>query len=206
MYRIKSYDAEVGREMCMDVGEQELRHALKHDQISFTYDAENKAFQNAVLDRLKLIPGHDLNNDGFLNADDVQRDDLTFALVAEGRWKPVKVMIEVGEGGRKKRIREKQKEAQRKAEMAKALQEHEKRVREGKEEEEELENVVKLAPPKKKLGAREMLQRADTNMSLLTGEGHHTEFAEANSLVVDSSGRTSFVDRRGSVGLEKDGY
>ncbi|GMH88729.1 hypothetical protein TL16_g11241 [Triparma laevis f. inornata] len=127
MYRIKSYDAEVGREMCMDVGEQELRHALKHDQISFTYDAENKAFQNAVLDRLKLIPGHDLNNDGFLNADDVQRDDLTFALVAEGRWKPVKVMIEVGEGGRKKRIREKQKETQRKAEMAKALQEHEKR-------------------------------------------------------------------------------
>ncbi|GMH86656.1 hypothetical protein TrST_g13925 [Triparma strigata] len=214
MYRIKSYDADVGREMCMDVSEQELRQSMKHDQISFTYDAENKAFQNAVLDRLKLIPGHDVNSDGFLNADDVVREDLTFALVAEGRWKPVKVMIEVGEGGRKKRIREKQKEAEMKREMAKALEEHERRQGAGAGADDEdgaqksgfFKEKKALSP--RKPSAREMLQKADTSMRLLDGGGHAREFADENALVVDKSGRSSFVSKRSEEvqQLEPDGY
>ena len=128
MFRIKAYDAEVLREMCMDVSEETLRQSLKHAPASFTYDDMDSKFHDCVLDRLKLMPGHDSNHDGFLDAGDIIRDDMTFALVAEGRWKPLKIMVEVGPQAIEKRRLAKKEEMERARDMAHSVEEERGRV------------------------------------------------------------------------------
>ena len=102
IFRYRAYDQDTLRELEMDVDENVLRASLRDNVSNFTYDEMEKRFHEEVLKRLKLIPGHDLNNDGFLNEEDCRRDDLTFALVAPGMWKPLGVMVEVGPRARKK--------------------------------------------------------------------------------------------------------
>ena len=207
MFRIKSYDAEVGREMCMDVSEDELRLSMKHDQISFTYDEMDKRFHECILDRLRLVPGHDTNNDGFLNADDVQRDDLTFALVAEGRWKPIKVMVEVGEKGRQKRIQKRVKEIERKKEMALALAEHDQLMKsqsDGREEESPRDVYERIG--RNSVGnADDMFGKNGTPKMVKQG----VSFERDNDLIIDKSGHADFVSvkrRDESYQREGDSY
>jgi hypothetical protein len=127
VFRISCYDSEQSREMAMDVPENLLRTSLKHEPSSFTYDEMDGKFQEYVLDRLKLIPGHDKNHDGFLNEEDVVRSDLTVALLSEGRWKPLKVMVETGEKALEKRRAHAALVRKNKKDMAMSVAEEQKR-------------------------------------------------------------------------------
>lgn len=120
-FRIKAYDSVVGREMCMDVGEIELRRSLKHDPKSFTYNETDEEFHEQVLDRLKLVPTHDLNHDGFVNADDVVREDLNLALMEMENFTPLKMSIEVGPKAVEKKRKAMEEEERRKAERESLL-------------------------------------------------------------------------------------
>ena len=98
--------------------------------------------------------------------------------------------------------------------MAKALEEHERRQGAGAGADDEdgaqksgfFKEKKALSP--RKPSAREMLQKADTSMRLLDGGGHAREFADENALIVDKSGRSSFVSKRSEEvqQLEPDGY
>ena len=128
VFKITAYDKDCCRTLEMTCDEGDLRESLKHKPESFTFDECDKRFHEYVLERLRLIPGHDNNNDGFLNEDDVRRDDLTFSLVAEGRWKPIKVMSEIGAKAKLKRkeLRKELKRSER--DMAKSLEEERARL------------------------------------------------------------------------------
>ena len=186
-FRIKAYDAEVTRELCMDLNENELRQCLKHDPSSFTYDLNDKRFHEKVLDRLRLIPGHDVNNDGFLNADDVKRDDLSFALVAEGQWQPIKITIEVGKKAReKKRLKMLETERQRK-EMESALNDH--RLHSERLIEKERKRSRERAESRR-MSERDTLM-AITKLDSLTDS--HVKFESSNALIFAEDGHAEFV-------------
>ena len=91
-YKIVSYDQELCEKASMHIDEDQVRQSLHHKPESFTYDASDQRLHKLLLDQLILVPGHDLNNDGFINEDDVRRDDLTLALVANDSYKPLMTM------------------------------------------------------------------------------------------------------------------
>jgi len=91
-YKIVAYDQELCCKASMFVNEDMLRLSLHHKKESFTYDASDHRLHKLLLDQFVLVPCHDSNHDGFINEDDVKRDDLTFALVSSTSVKPIITM------------------------------------------------------------------------------------------------------------------
>ena len=151
----------------------------------------------------RLVPGHDTNRDGFLNAEDVIRDDLAFALFSEGRWKPIKVMVEVGEKGRQKRILEWKRDIERKKEMALALAEHDRLMKAHSPPAAVASNLpFKQESPREayeRIGRNSVGNAEDMFGKNGTPHGHqHVNFEQGNDIVIDQSGHAGFrsVERR----------
>jgi hypothetical protein len=192
-FRIKAYDSVAGREMCMDVSEVELRCSLKHDAKTFTYDDKDEAFHEKVLDRLVLVPTHDINNDGFLNADDVVRDDLNLALMEKNKFEPIKVSIEVGpKAVEKKRVAREEKERRRR-ERDSALKDHQMHSKRLMQKERVRQRSISKGKGLDLFGMTEDDKKVltDHDGNFMDHDGHFV-VVSANDLIIDKDGSAHF--------------